>query len=358
MKTLVVGGDVGGMKALVAPFQDLHSCTEFLFVDHRNIKDYFNDISNKTFISIQEAEQLIENNEISQMYFSTSVSDPVALNAAAKCKEKGIKVRCVLDNWMNYKSRFEFVDEIEGFLPDTYFLMDELGKDEAINEGITEDIIKVTGQPALEILKKQANYSNQEVNSITARIKEELNIPTSNKIISFISEPCILDQGSSLEENSKYRGYTEESILKHLVKEIEKYDNYSLIVLPHPRQPKGQLEKFWKEECNDINGGILYNYDSHDVVRVSDYNTGMCSILLYISWLFSKPTMSIQLNLINNGLRNLEKREEIFFETDEKDFPNKFKTFLKEDVSFSKRKELELHLNAPNVILNEIMDNK
>jgi len=353
-KVLICGGDVGGMKALTRPFSLIDKTKHVDVVDHRDIKNYI-ETYEYNYISIDQARTNLENNTYDIYYFSTSVSDSTALELAEISKSNGVDVYCILDNWMNYKSRL--VNKDNKFIaPNKYFIMDELAKDEAVLDGICPSTLTITGQPSLDILVKQNGYSDIDKREIKKKVCDHLNLSFEKELVLFISEPCALDQGRSLSENPNFRGYTEEDSIREILNALNESSNeYNFIIVPHPRQVDGELDLIWDKYKGNTEGGLFRGIDPHDLVASSDIVTGMASILLYIAWLLGKKTCSVQPNLINDGLRNLEKRDGIRFLTNQSTMKLDILEFLNtSNYNTGERKELLQHINSKDLIMSEL----
>jgi hypothetical protein len=84
----------------------------------------------------------------------------------------------------------------------------------------------------------------------------------------------------------------------------------------------------------------------------------MTSILLYEAWLFSKPVISLQPDVIREDLKKLyRKRDEVICLTDKKDWKSKISEFIIKLSAGSNpviRKELQLHTDAADNIANSL----
>jgi hypothetical protein len=98
------------------------------------------------------SEELLKNflhkNDIKVLVFASSLKDCTALTLARLMKISNIPVIHVLDHWSSYRSRME-TDGLPVFIPNHYAVMDNLAYESAVENGIDEDILIKTGQPAL-----------------------------------------------------------------------------------------------------------------------------------------------------------------------------------------------------------------
>jgi len=226
------------------------------------------------------------------LIYATSVSDPKAVQIAARARHAGVPRLHVLDNWSSYAER------ITEIVPDAYAVMDELARSEAIAAGVPEDIIHVTGHPNLGALADEA----QAFPALSGQTD-----------ILFVSEPAKADQGLSA------RGYDEAGVAEALVAGLAgcRHDNATLWVAPHPREDRAEVTTRMTG-LMELHGGFMpVKIVPADQVRRSlhgaSHVVGMTSILLYESWLLGRPTLSLQPGLGAAGLRTLSRRQGVFF---------------------------------------------
>lgn len=103
-------------------------------------------------------------------------------------KKRGIPSVAVLDQWNNYALRFSGPGKGEylKYFPDVVAIMDEFALRDMKEEGIPENLLRITGHPALEDLVKSREY----LLTMRAGIRERLNVGSDTKLILFASE-CI-----------------------------------------------------------------------------------------------------------------------------------------------------------------------
>lgn len=198
----------------------------------------------------------------------------------------------LVDQWQNYSLRFSGVDKDEylAYLPDYIFIMDELAKTDAIKDGIPEDRIVVTGQPAFDIIK-----NNKKNNFFVDKIKTKLHISQTPIVITFVSEALLKDFGDTL-------GYNEQLMLEFLGNALYEYvgQNKDLnIILLIKLHLENKNEEFnwvlgkWPSLKKQI---INKELTSAEVIAISDIVIGMQSVMLLESILRDKATVSLQIN--------------------------------------------------------------
>lgn len=242
----------------------------------------------------------LKKENIDKVLFSVNVADARPLRIARIAKYLKIETFHLLDYWYDYRARMERDGE-KMLVPTRYFVPDEFALKKAIEEGVPEEVLRVTGQPALadvDLFYKAASNANDPFFDLKKQNK---------RIFLFISEPVSLDQGRSFAENKKFRGYTEDDVLKTLINALALMDNnYYIILLPHPRQDSELLIKYWESIGGNKFGSVYTNVNSRSLLPFAEGVIGMASTLLFEAWLVGKTVLSIQPNLSNNPLEMLE----------------------------------------------------
>jgi len=302
---LFAGGDVGGARALLPVIAECERQElDFAVVSHghllRELQSTWRQIALPDELTADRASIWLTRLDLSVLIFSSSVHDTVALTLARQAKKMGIAVVHLLDNWSNYRLRLEH-DHLPMLVPDFYMVMDELAYDGALAEGIPADVLQITGQPALAGL-------SDELANFTKASRSEGPIG-----LVFVSEPVLADQGDD-PESPVFRGYTEQTVLRLLCRELQRYaDQVSLSILPHPREDRRALEACWREVQGKVPGTIFTGNDGLHHVLTADGVVGMASILLYEAWLVGIPVLSLQPGVRGQALRTLERRAGLFF---------------------------------------------
>jgi len=207
--------------------------------------------------------------------------------------ERDIVTVGILDQWQNYALRFSGLGDKDrlAYLPDYIFVMDEWAKKEMIEEGISEELIVITGQPAFDTVLKEHN----DLISQRDNIKDELGISKQAAVVTFVAEALRKDFGDAL-------GYDEQTTLKFLgdtlneISDCNKNLEIEFVVKLHP---ENKYEKFewivskWPVLKKQI---IMGNISPRKVIEVSDLVIGMSSILLVEAMLAEKTVVSLQLD--------------------------------------------------------------
>lgn len=293
-KILFAAGDPGGANA-VRPVAEYLSQTKnsVLILDHGVLAQ-----------GIGSTLALVQSDEpFDTLCFATSLKDTLPLELARSARQQGKKVVAVLDNWVNYRSRLE-MDGLPLFLPDVYAVMDQKAKTEAIEEGVPDHCLAVTGHPNLASLEKAAkDATDQWRQHIRHRIQMGLN---GRGLIVFVNEPAAKDQGMG-SDNPNWRGYTERDALAALAQGLENAD-VDIAILPHPRDDVQDVAALWNQVRGPCTGNVVTGITGRDLVLAADRTAGMISILLYESWLVGRPTLSLQPGLVRQDLLSIAGR--------------------------------------------------
>lgn len=353
MKILVGAGDVGGARAIMPVLHYLKKTTDILFdiINHGYLAD--NAPKSWTRVDLPESEIEVRKKKFLSGFdayvFGTSVHDTFALKVARIAKKLSVPVICVLDNWMNYKRRLE-IDSLPTLYPDVYAVMDDLAKKEAIEQGIPESILCITGHPGLSDLADQ--YDSYPFDD-RFEILKNFGFSQGKKLVVFISEPAEMDQGSDL-SYPQYRGYTEKTVLKALLKHLQIFsDGIQVGIVPHPREDVSALLKIWEEGRGELQGGILSFKTGREAIFIADGICGMSSILLYEALLIGKPVLSLQPDLRLQDAFFLKKKGVKAFITDKSIMRSEIQKWSESLFDYrptSFHNDLFLHKNSPKIL--------
>lgn len=204
--------------------------------------------------SVAEAKHLLQEQEVQLVVTGTTgtIGNERYLTAAArKC---GIRSIAVLDEWYNYALRFRDEEENLGkYLPDVICVQDELSQKLALQEGLPEEILRITGSPDLAELTLRANAFLEQPPPIPTLLAANAPLPS----ILFLSQPLIRAYGKGPGESGTsgtFLGYQEEIVRQDLADILSAMDN-SVLVLEklHPSEerkppPQGKPNIHWYVE--------------------------------------------------------------------------------------------------------------
>lgn len=308
-KILFLARDPGGANAIAPIILSLQQRFSVVVIAKEYAKDVFEkaDIVYELFkgeISKKKVEEMLKMIAPELIVTGTSADDFLEKYVWLTARKLGIKTIAILDQWINYGIRFSEYSlcDIEKFeadhkvtyLPDYLCVMDEAAKYRSRADGIPEGIIRITGQPYLEMFKKELLGVNED------RIREIRNlygIKGKDKLVIFASEDISKTYDDDLD--NPYWGYNEKTIFPKVIdviKRIELLDQKIHIVMrPHPKEEFGYWERYLKENgCNFV---IDNSLESKEVIAAADMIIGMQSMFLLEAVLAEKPVISVQIGL-------------------------------------------------------------
>lgn len=266
----------------------------------------------------------------------TSANDKTEKYLWQEAKILNIKTMAILDHWVNYGIRFSKygLNEIEkfdrkcNFLPNFICAMDELAKQELINDGVPKEIILPFGNPHFEqLIKKSKNIIN--LRSTFAR-EDEL-------LVTFASEPYIEDYGKG----------NEKIVLEHLLEIIE-HKNIKIIIKLHPKEDISKYSEF-KELANII---IDKNTTPIEAIIMSDLIISMTSMFLIEAMLLGKNILSYQPNEIDSNKFILTRNKILPFINNKKALEQEFNKIINDKEYLSYNHSIEC--NTVKKIINFI----
>jgi hypothetical protein len=245
-------------------------------------------------------------------------------------------------------------DGLPVFMPDHYAVMDDMAYRAAIEDGIDESRLIITGQPAL------ANLAAEFVQWKSKMDRSILNhngFDSDKRLISFISEPVEHDQGSTL-ETPGYRGYTEKEVIRRFCEILQPFSkDLQIAILPHPREQQDTLAELWNANKGELFGKVLNLDRGRYGVFMSDGVAGMGSVLMYEAWLLGKPVISIQPGLRLPSLQMLRYRQDVVFVDSSARISASVHDWVRgviRGLKYDLRPDLALHEKAPDILSNLI----
>jgi len=358
MNALFASGDVGGARAILPIIERcLKEGIGIVFSDNGQISkeapNHWLKVSPEALGSKALLETFVHKNNIRVFIFASSLKDSTALSLARQMKKLRIPVIHVLDNWTFYRGRME-TDALPVFIPDHYAVMDDLAYRAAIEDGIDESTLMITGQPALANLA--AEFAQWKT-KIDRSILNHEGFDPGKRLISFISEPVEHDQGTT-PETPGYRGYTEKEVIRRFCEILQPFSkDIQIAILPHPREEQDALAELWNANKGELFGKILNLNRGRYGVFMSDGVAGMGSVLMYEAWLLGKPVISIQPGLRIPSLQMLQHRQDVVFVDSYSRISESLTDWLCgviRGLKYNIRPDLALHEKAPDIVCNLI----
>ncbi len=187
-------------------------------------------IEDLTISGINEALWYLQSKRASVLVCGTSryLSPERFLTLAAK--KLKIKSIAILDEWYNYRLRFEDEKGQLVYLPDIICAQDEQAFNEAVLEGIPSDLLRVTGSPSLSVLTDKAEDFLAKPPSEPVFMKNEYLV---KPVITFLSETHAYDYGGRLGEKGpfgEFMGYTERSVRRDIFRVLNEVEEPCTVV--------------------------------------------------------------------------------------------------------------------------------
>ncbi len=213
------------------------------------------------------------------------------LIAAAKKLE--IKSTVVLDEWFNYRMRFENEKGELAYLPDVICCQDEKAKKEAVAEGLPPQSLFITGSPFLSVLTQHAE--NLLENSPPF---PDLLANKTKPIITFLSEAHSVDYGVASGDKGflgNFIGYTEHIVRQDIYDVLNTIEKSCTVIEKLHPSDRSKYEPL----CNDFIEWITVSEEElWPLLMNSDLVIGMRSMALLESVILGCCTVSYQPNLI------------------------------------------------------------
>lgn len=237
----------------------------------------------KTYVKIlnHDFEQLVEDLHPELIFTGTSYTSDIEKQFIKIAHDKNIPCYSFVDHWTSISKRFE---DASGaiFLPDKVWVIDERAKSLAINQGIDENKLVISGNPYHDWLKKWKPSINRN------EFLESLALENQNIGI-LVYAPDPLSNINGMEEY----GFDELSATSDLVDlfsmhQIElKY--WKVLIKSHPNQDRDKLRKIISAHPSFILAPP--NIDANTTIFFSDVVLGFFSSFLIEASIMNKPVL-------------------------------------------------------------------
>jgi len=265
-------------------------------IDYKTIQDYsFPDVSIKSMQKLlqQTNPNLVLTGTSTQNGTQNILEQTITLAA----KESKIQSLAVLDFWGNYYERFTDIyanaNKRFQFLPDKIAIMDQYAQAEMFAEGFSKDKLVITGNPHFDGLEEKSNnFTNEQKNQILAKVG--LNKKTHVFYAANVWEQYKEEYGFWDLDNIQLINTSINNL------PIEHKQRTGLIVKPHPRTPKQDLEKIRKyirtnnQRIEQERTKLVTDIHPHDLVLASDLTLTPNSTLAFEAVYMHKPCISVQ----------------------------------------------------------------
>lgn len=302
-KVLATSWHPGGMNAIAPVIQELtkeekadivaiaHQFSEKVLkernIQYRTISDY-----NLNDVSISSMNRLLETESPNLILTGTSTQDDknkdvIEQTITLAARQINIASLAVLDFWGSYSERFNdiYSNEKFRFLPAKIAIMDEFAKRDMLEEGFSEEILVITGNPHFDSLESKArNFTEEEKQKIRRQISLE-------------SDLLIFYAANAMKHNNLgYWDLDNIHLLKGVLDELpqEKKDKICLVAKLHPRLPEEDLNeiKYYIEHQPNIR--LVTDINPQELVLASDLTLTPFSTVGIEAVYMRRPCISIQ----------------------------------------------------------------
>jgi len=198
------------------------------------------------------------------IFYGTSWQNDFHVDFLNYAKKSSTKTVAFLENWENYRKRFNNV------FPDFICVNDNLAYETAKNEGL-HNLIKMRDYATLNILNKRKN------------VKEE------NTLL-ILSEPTTRVAKNSYDDEN-YWGYTETSWMEDILDNFKLFECSSITIRLHPSDNPLIYENIMKS-YKKINWTIEQESELIDNLLSSKIVLGNNTVALYYAYLLNKLSIS------------------------------------------------------------------
>ncbi|WP_261303486.1 hypothetical protein [Paenibacillus andongensis] len=224
--------------------------------------------------TLSKIEVELANNEFCGLVTGTSWGSSLEQTVIQLFEYKGVPTLTVLDYWSNYMERLEIQDKAHIF-PTYYIVMDEIAREEAVDHGVPESIIRVLGHPGMDTIIQR---SQSQIKSGRHLISD-----TTMKVL-FLSQPLSVLYGNEL-------GFTEKDAIEDCLSFFTNNHHYTFDIKLHPKDQE-YLKVLYKERL--VEGQLLDLLPNYHLI------IGMSTMGLLHSYLMGVPALSYQPNLQGN----------------------------------------------------------
>lgn len=247
------------------------------------------------------SEQILKDDEIKRLIAETRANlilvgatrffslDRRLVQAAKMLKVTSV---VILDEWYYYANRFLDSKGEMTCLPDIICCQDQLALSEAVDEGVPEAQLKVTGSPALSAL-----WNKRELfEKMTPPEPECLRGLVMPRIL-FLSETHAADYGEDEHGGllGPFLGYTEETVALDLLRALhELNETCSVVEKLHPAADPSYVRSIPEFYGSKVTWKSIVHGPLHELIWHSDLVIGMRSMALVEAALLGKPTVSYQ----------------------------------------------------------------
>jgi hypothetical protein len=254
----------------------------------------------------EETDEFVRRTRPDMIVTGTSSEDFTERHLWKAAEKAGIKSFAVLDQWTNYRLRLnsEGGDTKTGdpkselIVPSYLFIMDEFAREEMCALGIGREKLVVSGQPFFGYIRKTGeSITTGEIE----KLRRELAGKQGGLVFVFASQPIVsTHRNNGIAED--YWGYTEETVLKSVVKCLSTVTeeigaNVTLVLRLHPKDESTVYQDVLATHPSSIKVVVDRDIESSLLLKTSDLTIGMFSMLLLEAAILERRFISVQIGL-------------------------------------------------------------
>jgi hypothetical protein len=241
-KVLFVFSDPGGAKPILSLVEELNP-DDCLAVSNRDYS-FYSDFKTPVKITEKGSEEIINSYKPDLIFTGTSYPSDFDKQFIKTAIEKNIKCYTFVDHWTNMDLRFRLDDNT--FLePSQVWVIDERGKKIAMQAGILESKIIISGNPYHRWLKNWKPAVSKEIFLKSIGLKNNI-----DNLMVFAPDPL-----SNINGMEKY-GFDELSALKDFIELFEEHQSelshFKILIKAHPNQNRKKIQEVIRNNENFI----------------------------------------------------------------------------------------------------------
>lgn len=307
-KGIFVFSDPGGANSTLALIDSILKCggknNEDFMVFTNSVGVFPNEYTNLVKIkdfSIKFYSEILDKFKPDYIFTATSGNN-YEHNIRLLSKEKSIKTIAFIDHWTSYFKRFTFNNKT--LFPDEIWVINNIAKKEAMEAGLPEVKIFISGNPFYEKIRKFIPKVDKEC------FLRSHDIPVDKKIIMFISE----NLRESFPKDAKDKcilGFDEFTVLYDILnsflqmhnKDLIDFSKYLFLIKVHPREKMDKFDSLIKNrKYNFLNIEVRKKIDPLTITYYSDYVLGMFSNMIIEALLMGKKVLRVQTGQIGEDI--------------------------------------------------------
>jgi hypothetical protein len=284
MRRLIVFSDPGGAKPCLSLAKKWQDSDELLVCSDRQYAFF------ETFgipvrqCRSEDAHAIFEEFQPDSLYSGTSYTSRIELDFICEAKRRGIHTTSFVDHYTSFDVRFGTAEA--RILPDEIHVLDEKAAALALEGGLPDSRIRITGNPYHEFLGSWRSRLTKE------QVFQKLEIPLSDaKTILFAPDPLSNAGGAE-----KF-GTDEVAILKLFLESLgEAGRPIQLLIKAHPNQSLDYLKTGLQNAPQNVEMHLVQSDKDaflNDLIQQTDLVVGMFSSILLEAELLGKKSLGI-----------------------------------------------------------------